>query len=116
MGDVQLTQEGEAGSDSFYDEAFSLLADARRRGVVRHLHESGGPVELSELAFAVAASDTKTPVSKVPMETARRVRTSLYHAHLPKLEAMDVIAFDQDGGTIEASENLPVLMSILKML
>lgn len=113
MEDVSLPRDKLAEGDLSVDVLCSLLTHIRRRATIRHLRESDGPVRMSDLAFAVAASVMDTPNSQVPMETARCVRNSLYHVHLPKLEASNVVDFDQDQNTVEASENLPEMVSVL---
>ena len=77
--------------------AFDLLRNARRRGVLYTVNRNGR-TSVSELARRIAAwqSDDRDESAD---PTA--VETSLVHAHLPKLAAAGVVAYDREEGTVE---------------
>ena len=65
---------------SLSKEALSrLFADSRRRATLRALSGCNGPVELDDLAAAVADDEFD------PADDHDRVLVSLYHEHLPLL-------------------------------
>jgi DNA-binding transcriptional ArsR family regulator len=83
------------------DAVFAALKNARRRQVIRHLNEQDGPVSLSDLSEHVAAIENGTTPEEIDSKQRKRVYVGLYQSHLPKLDEMGVIVFDEDRGSIE---------------
>lgn len=69
------------------DALLTLLADRRRRAVVRHLSERPGPSSLDSLVEAVS-DEHAAPADE------RRLRTALCHNHLPKLDEAGLVGYD----------------------
>ena len=76
--------------------AFDLLSNARRRGVLYAVSRSG-PVTVAELAERIAAWQDGN-------HSPKEVRTSLVHAHLPKLADAGVVDYDHERGIVEPAE------------
>ncbi len=55
----------------------------------------------TDLADEVAAMENGTPPAEVPPPEVERVHTTLYHSHVPKLEAAGIVEYLQDGELIE---------------
>jgi len=72
-------------------EQFQFLLGKRSRIALSVLAERTAPIELSELAAVVASREYDQPGEHVTRETA----ASLHHIHLPKLEEMGAVAYDQ---------------------
>ncbi|UPW00800.1 hypothetical protein M0R88_01540 [Halorussus gelatinilyticus] len=92
--DVQTTNDSLAplGSvDDSLDATFDVLASERRRRVLYALHRRSGPVALSDLAEAVAASEDAE---------IERVAASLHHVHLPKLATANVVEYDRETKSV----------------
>lgn len=73
------------------DELLEVVADPRRRLVLRYLCDNGEqPVTVGELAthLAAEAGGTDGP------EDTRPKRIPLEHVHLPKLDAAGLVDFD----------------------
>ncbi|ELY42545.1 DUF7344 domain-containing protein [Natronorubrum sulfidifaciens] len=85
------------------DDVYHLLQTRRRRDVLRYLHRADGPVQLRALAEQIAAWEAETTVENLTSSERQRVYISLYQTHLPKLDTHDVIDYDKDRGTIEAT-------------
>lgn len=51
---------------------------------------------LADLADEVAARENGTPITQTSAEEVKRIYISLYHTHVPKLEAADVVRYSQD--------------------
>lgn len=79
-------------------ERHRLLSDDRRRLVLDVLPTRTTPIELGELARAIAKRevDTEEPDS----EYVDRVAISLHHSHLPKIAHLDVIDYDPESKRI----------------
>lgn len=76
-------------------QAFSVLANTRRRLAVRYLdrHES---LSLPTLADGVAEREADAPLQEVDEYEVRDVYLSLYHTHVPTLEDAGVVAYEQE--------------------
>lgn len=101
-----LTSPSSTGSTDETDAAFDLLADHRRRAVLRYLDDHDDPVSLSDLTEHITleqrgrASGTIAATGDALLGTRRRVQLSLRHVHLPKLAAAHAIEYDTDTNTV----------------
>lgn len=93
-------------------EPFVLLADRRRRLVVRILEDVSTPLSACKLAELVG----KCEHEELPTDRLRVIYLSLYHNHLPKLEAAGVVAYDPEVGTVAPGPNFGVLVGALTKL
>jgi len=76
------------------DEALNLIAQQRRRQIIRYLMENGDrPISIDDLATGVADDVTG---NRNGTNQDERLRVELCHAHLPKLETAGVVDFDED--------------------
>ena len=85
------------------DAAFSLLADAPRRAVIKHVHESP-TTTVSALATALA---TRLGGSH------DRWSLSLRHASLPKLASHRAVEYDAESGTVRRGPMFETYVRIL---
>jgi DNA-binding transcriptional ArsR family regulator len=81
-------------------ELLQLLANPRRRYLLHRLTQSTHPFELQALARSIAAWEINVSPTTVSAEHIERVRVSLYHKHIPKLEAAELIDFDEQSEMI----------------
>lgn len=81
------------------DTVFDLLSNRRRRYAIYHLvDESPGTVEYTALAEQVAVWEV---ADEDPSESRiETVAADLYHSHLPKLDAENVVDFDPRSGVV----------------
>jgi hypothetical protein len=85
------------------EQVYAILANERRRNALRHIESAGGIVTVHELSTLVASHETG---EECPPKRAREsVYTSLVQTHLPKLDDLGVIVYDQDTQTIELSRH-----------
>ncbi|WP_394742242.1 DUF7344 domain-containing protein [Natronococcus roseus] len=90
---------------------FDLLANRRRRLVLRRLAESDAPVSVDDLVdHVVLAEDgsesrSVASVGDVVIGTRRRVRFSLHHVHLPKLVETNVVDVGSGSNAVSLGEN-----------
>ena len=80
-----------------------ILANSRRRAVLKCIKEQTGTVAVSELARRIAERETKT--SPPPRNIRKSVYNSLLQTHLPKLHHADVIEYDEHRKTVTVSES-----------
>lgn len=89
------------------DRVFDLLESSRRRHALAHLSERSTRIPLDELATIVAARENDEETSDVDEEVKEQVQLSLFHVHLPKLEAAGLVEFDRgDVQTVELTGDL----------
>jgi hypothetical protein len=93
--------------DDHLDALFGVLADARRRRVIRILDDADADVTpVSAIAESLATREA-TPTD--------RLVVSLRHVHLPKLDAAGVVDFAPDRSTVRY-EGDPVVERVLAQL
>jgi len=85
------------------DEVFALLSNERRRNVLRHLSANGGEARLRELATEIAAEENGIKPVEVSYAQRKRLYTSLYQSHLPRMERSGVIEYDRNSGAVTLS-------------
>ena len=95
------------------DVIFDLLANERRRRVVRYLLAESESTTLGELAEHIAAIENDKPQSALSSTERKRVYISLYQGHLPKLDDAGAIEFDENRKTVEVGSTLDQLASYL---
>lgn len=90
------------------DELFHLLQSGRRRAVIRYLtdHREISVFEMRDIADQVAAWENDKPVSHLHSNERQRVYIALYQSHLPKLDEVGVIDYNQSRGRVEPTSLL----------
>lgn len=97
MSDSQRAQET-------ISSIFDVFAHHRRRYVLRELQRHANPMELADLADEVAVRENETPITDVPADEVKRIYMSLYHTHIPKLEAADLVRYDQERDAVALAD------------
>lgn len=100
-------------ADLSLDHVFEILKNERRRTVLQYLDEHGDTVSLSDLAEHVAAVENDTTVTQVTSNERKCVYVGLYQCHLPKMDNMDIVEFNQNRGRISLGPNAPQLYEYL---
>jgi hypothetical protein len=95
------------------DQKFEILRNQRRRHVLRFLSEADGPLRLGDLSERIAALENDKEVVEISSSERKRVYVGLYQCHLPKMDGMDVIAFNKPRGVIEAGPTMDQLEEYL---
>lgn len=99
------------GSERVQDvsDAFDLLRDARRRGVLYTVARKGR-THVSEIARRISAWQS----TRGEEVDASAVETALVHSHLPKLEDAGVIEYDTDDRTVDLTDSASDLEPFLQ--
>ena len=95
------------------DQVFGVLKNKRRRTVLRYLAEHEEPVSLGEIAEFVAADENDKPVAQISSQERKCAYVGLYQCHLPKMDDMGVVEFNQNRGLIETGGNAAQLKRYL---
>ncbi len=115
MGGTAEAKEGGIGLSQ--DECFDLLSNHRRRYILHYLRTNGGETSLSELAGTVAAWENDVDPDAVSYDQRKRVYTSLQQVHLPRMDEMDVVDFDDREGAVvlgPAAGDLDVYLDVVE--
>jgi hypothetical protein len=81
-------------------DIFDLLRNRRRRAVLDYLRRNEGESTLHELAEHVAADENDTSIEELSAQQRKRVYVSLYQNHLPKMDEVGLVEYDEDEGTV----------------
>lgn len=112
--DAAETDATQASSSLPLDQMFEILKNERRRTVLHYLNDHEGPVALGDLAEHVAAVENDTTVPQVTSRERKCVYVGLYQCHLPKMDDMDIVEFNQNRGRIELGPNAAQLRQYLE--
>lgn len=82
------------------DTLFETLSNQRRRYTLHHLEQSGGTADLGSLSEQVAAWENDKSLDAVSASERKNVYTSLQQFHLPKLDDIDLVEFDDRQGVV----------------
>ncbi len=88
------------------DEMFHILQNERRRRVLEFISNCDGPVEMRDVAEQVAAWEHDTTVQALTSDERQRVYIALYQSHLPKLDDVGLIDYNQSRGIIDPRETV----------
>lgn len=92
------------GTDAM-DQLIRVLANDRRRFLLATLRESDDGVGcLSELAKAIARRDSEEE-GTLDESRLEEVVISLHHVHLPKLQASELVDYDESSGAVRYRGN-----------
>ena len=83
-------------------EIHKVLSNGRRRQVLQHLGKTPGRINVWELSRSIAEAETNA--SPPPEDLHKSVYSSLHQTHLPKLQEMGIVEYDQEENAIELRE------------
>ncbi len=78
------------------DNAFSLLADRRRRLTLEVLRTYEQSLTLPDVAEEVAKRETGQRIVEITPETVTEIYISLYHDHIPRLAEVGLLEYEQE--------------------
>lgn len=98
-----------------FETAFDLVTNDYRRSIVSILHETS-PLSRERLTVRLATREAglrdDTENRDSVRTTRRRIRVALHHNHLPKLDDMGVIDYDDE--LVAATPELDILVDHLE--
>ncbi len=95
------------------DIIFEMLRNRRRQLVLEYLREKDDTVTIGELAEHIAAIENDTTVRQLNAQQRKRVYIGLYQCHLPKMDDVDVVEFNQSRGRISPGKHIEPLYEYL---
>lgn len=83
-------------------EIHDILSNERRQMVLQFLQEADGRLTAGRLAEMIA--EIETDQSPPPKNIRQSAYVSLHQTHLPKLDDLGVVVYDQDQKTVELTD------------
>lgn len=105
--------EEEEQTELSLDVIFEMLRNRRRQLVLEYLREHDETITIGELAEHIAAIENDTTVRQLNAQQRKRVYIGLYQCHLPKMDDVDVIEFNQSRGRISPGKHIEPLYEYL---
>ncbi|AXR76348.1 DUF7344 domain-containing protein [Natrarchaeobaculum sulfurireducens] len=113
--DKQDTEQSGEQSTTSTDDRFTILSNSRRRHAIKYLASSDEPaVRLRDMAEQIAAWENDLSVYEVNYKQRKRVYTSLYQTHLPRMNRVDIVEYDQSSGMIWPTDGVTELYPYLE--
>lgn len=81
------------------DDVFRLLASPTARATIVYCHQQPPP-SLAELADVIAGATASAEGTIASPADRDRIRIRLSHETLPRLEDMELLAFDRESGAV----------------
>ena len=99
---VAGTRDGDAAA--FFDDLFDALSHRRRRTVLTLLR-SHGEMGVTSLADHIVADERAELAEAARDDEVTRVKVSLFHQHLPKLDDVGLVDFDSAARHVSLTDS-----------
>lgn len=117
MGALRTRHQGGSSNRLSEDDGFDLLSNHRRRYALHYMQQNGQQATLGELAEWVAAWENEVDLAEISAAERKRAYTALQQVHLPQMDEMGVVDFDERAGTVEldpAADDLDIYLEIVR--
>ena len=85
---------------------YDALADEQRRRVLRALDDADAALTIDELADRLAGDGGDDIGGSEREAVVTRLRTSLYHVHVPKLTEAGIVRFSADDRRVRLTDSV----------
>lgn len=85
------------------EDVHDVLSNRRRRLVLETLRQNGGRTTVRELSERIAEAESGE--SPPPRNVRQSAYVSLHQTHLPKLNQLDIIEYDEQAKTVQLADN-----------
>jgi hypothetical protein len=86
------------------EELFSVLDNRRRRDVIRCLRREDDGMTVRDLCEQIAAWENDSTPADLDYQERKRVYTSLYQNHLPKMVDVGVVEHDEEADVVRLTD------------
>lgn len=104
-----MSRDDDDASDERHEpteqEVFDILSNRRRRYALYALADDDAAT-IGSLAEQIAAWENDCTIDDITSTERKRVYTALQQSHLPKLERMGLIHFDQETGRVRPTDTV----------
>ncbi|NUB91653.1 hypothetical protein HTZ84_09410 [Haloterrigena sp. SYSU A558-1] len=89
------------GTSTEFNTLLELCQEHHRRIILAVLATEKRSLTVNDLTKAIVKHNHHTPLLEVSEEESRQIRISLHHMHIPKLEDLSLIEYDQERQLVE---------------
>ncbi|MFC7176179.1 DUF7344 domain-containing protein [Halosegnis marinus] len=82
------------------------MSSRRRRYALHYLTQRAESVTIRDLSEQIAAWENNVERSAVTPKERKRVYTALHQTHLPKMDRLGVVVYDNDRGTVTLTDSV----------
>jgi hypothetical protein len=100
--DTEAVSDGKLSAETI----FETLSSRRRRYALHYLTQVGDAVTIRELSEQLAAWENGIECAAVTPKQRKRVYTALHQTHLPKMDRLGVVSYDNDRGTVALRDHV----------
>lgn len=93
--------------------AFQLLSHSYRLALLDCLEAYDETLTLADASEQVASKIEDAPVEEIEAESVKRIYLSLYHSHVPRLEAHDIVQYDQEQDLVTLDSRADQLVAYM---
>ncbi|RXK50376.1 DUF7344 domain-containing protein [Halorientalis pallida] len=105
MATTRATESATIEEGSLSTETiFETLSNKRRRYTLHYLKRLGEPVTIRDLSEQLAAWENGVERDQVKPKERKRLYTALHQTHLPKMDRLGVVEYDNDRGVVALTE------------
>lgn len=98
------------------EDVFTAISNSRRRQVLLSLEQSDCTLTVSELAVEIAAIEQLVEPSQVTSTQRTRIYVPLTQSHLPKLDELGLIEYDDRGKHISPTPSTDPVANYIRRI
>lgn len=98
------------------DDVATALNNSRRRFTIRYVDETPSPVEVGDLAETIAEIEQGQHMEELDAQARKRVYIALIQEHLPTLDKMDAVHYDERRKILMSCTKTPPLAKFVRLL
>lgn len=103
-GSIEPPAENRRPHEIPKEDAFDILKNRRRRDILHYLKQNGNEADVGQMAKQIAAWENNKEVSAVTSKQRKRLYTALYQSHLPKMDDVGILEYNQRRGVVNLTE------------
>ncbi|QCS43029.1 hypothetical protein [Natrinema versiforme] len=84
-----------------FDTVLELCQERHRRIILAVLATEKRSLTVNDLTKAIVKHNHHVPLLEISEEESREIRVSLHHMHIPKLEHLSLVHYDQERKLVE---------------
>jgi len=104
------------GTSSEFNTLLELCQEQHRRIILAVLATEKRSLTVNDLTKAIVKQNHHTPLVELSEDELRQIRTSLFHVHIPKLEHLSLIEYDQERQLVELTPQFDQLQPQLSAI
>lgn len=104
------------GTSAEFNTLLELCQAQHRRIILAVLATEKRSLTVNDLTKAIIKHNHHTPVIELSEDESKQIRTSLHHSHIPKLEDLSLIEYDQERQLVEPTPQFDQLQPQLSAI